>query len=659
MYQKLIKSSFILMVFSFVIIGCNSESSKQHSFYENIVNELSKPELMGRLTGTPGNLTAQNLIQSHFESKGLKPLFQEGFLQEYSQLMYHPDHNEITLSAKLIDGNTESFVYNKDFLEQRGNDEFKTSSVLTYDLEDKNIHNRIIALEESDSLASVLDKKPLAVLVQKDVFIKRLPSDSLDIPILQISKATAKWLKQYEEQIESIELGMTQKEEEISASNVIGFIPGSQSQDHRHAIVLSAHFDHIGWSGTENDRTIYQGSVDNASGVSALLQLVSLLSDEKSKRLQSDIIFAAFNGEESELQGSKSFVKNIGDMYEHVYNINLDCLGVKDGGKMLLVGKESSPLVSHLNDYLASHGVQSTTEGSYGGSDHISFLESGFEAVTLAQEYTDGIHTTTDVPSRLDYQLLDQFVTSLFGFIQEQGDSEEIIHAAPSSITKELTPEEKIAANKLIEQYQVESQQMHLGEYKLIGTEKEYVVVAGQSEIFTEKDKAERSIIGLYLPDSISNFSFSSANINGSLPENKVTKDVEFNKVYKTELTTKEVSSIFLTYKQDNGEGVYVGINRYPVEYEDPNLANSIEEFRGNKYTISDTGGFILLNFEVPVNDIKYYLQVYSGKDKVIKGPEGEENIFVFNWTSEDKQKALEWASNVPWSELIEDMGLN
>ncbi|WP_430053123.1 M28 family peptidase [Paenibacillus phoenicis] len=70
----------------------------------------------------------------------------------------------------------------------------------------------------------------------------------------------------------------------------------------------------------------------------------------------------------------------------------------------LLVGNPSSPLISALNTYMTKRGISSTTEGTYGGSDHLSFLESGFEAVTITQENIQGFHTTDDTPDHLDFK---------------------------------------------------------------------------------------------------------------------------------------------------------------------------------------------------------------------------------------------------------------
>lgn len=343
-YDKLI---IIIAAVTIMLNGCSFASPKQEFSYEKSVEALSDPALMGRLTGKAGNLKAQALIEAQFKKTGLEPLFPSGYLQEYNQTYYPPDQQKISLSVHLVDGTAKELIYGQDFMEQRMQLNTETNGSITYDWNQADVHNQIVVVESREQLTDALNSEPLAVLIQTEVFMKRLPAKSVDIP-------------------------------------------GSQAPDHRHAIVISAHFDHVGWSGKANEQTIYRGSVDNASGVSALLQLASMLSEAKA--MQSDVIFAAFNGEESGMLGSKAFVKQLEDDYDHVYNINLDCLGIADGGRLLLVSNEANSLVTGLQDYFMKLGIDSTTDGSYGDSDHLSFAAAGFPAVTLSQENISVIH---------------------------------------------------------------------------------------------------------------------------------------------------------------------------------------------------------------------------------------------------------------------------
>ncbi|MCW3788775.1 M28 family metallopeptidase [Plebeiibacterium sediminum] len=109
----------------------------------------------------------------------------------------------------------------------------------------------------------------------------------------------------------------------INPSNILGMIKGLSDDS---TIVLSAHFDHIGI----NHGKINPGANDNASGVSALLEIVRVLSSEETKP-KYNILFAFFTAEEMGLYGSRYFTDNSPIPLKSIMaNINLDMIGNKD-----------------------------------------------------------------------------------------------------------------------------------------------------------------------------------------------------------------------------------------------------------------------------------------------------------------------------------------
>jgi hypothetical protein len=88
--------------------------------------------------------------------------------------------------------------------------------------------------------------------------------------------------------------------EKVRSENVIGVLPGTSKE----AIVISAHLDHLGIGGETSGDKIYNGAMDNASGVASVIEMARVLSKRKLKRT---IIFAAVTGEEGGLMGSKTF----------------------------------------------------------------------------------------------------------------------------------------------------------------------------------------------------------------------------------------------------------------------------------------------------------------------------------------------------------------
>lgn len=79
-------------------------------------------------------------------------------------------------------------------------------------------------------------------------------------------------------------------------NNVVGVI---RREDSKKAVVISAHFDHIGYQ----DGKIIRRALDNAYGISALIKIANtLIEKSKEKPFDMDIIICAFNGEEEGLK---------------------------------------------------------------------------------------------------------------------------------------------------------------------------------------------------------------------------------------------------------------------------------------------------------------------------------------------------------------------
>ena len=117
------------------------------------------------------------------------------------------------------------------------------------------------------------------------------------------------------------------------ATNVLGYIKG-KSKD---VVVISAHYDHVGI----NKGFIYNGADDNASGVGALLAFAEYFSKNRPEKT---IIFAAFDAEESGLQGAKAFVANPPVKLGKIkLNVNMDMISHNDKGELYVAGAFSYP----------------------------------------------------------------------------------------------------------------------------------------------------------------------------------------------------------------------------------------------------------------------------------------------------------------------------
>lgn len=225
------------------------------------------------------------------------------------------------------------------------------------------------------------------------------------------------YYNQYSHQVfDTSDNNSNSKPKEIKLNNIAGVIKG---KDNTKAVVLSAHFDHVGY---ENGKLI-RGALDNASGVSALLDMANTLKQKsKDSLFNMDVIICAFNGEETGLQGSKAFVKNIKPLYKNLYNINMDCVGGKESGKISLHNK--SKVSAKLNEAMRTTFKKdnldfSNIELKGATSDHRRFEDVGIPNVYIGQEkIKEFVHKPTDTPDKIDCNQLKKLSDTICDFIR-------------------------------------------------------------------------------------------------------------------------------------------------------------------------------------------------------------------------------------------------
>jgi Zn-dependent M28 family amino/carboxypeptidase len=172
--------------------------------------------------------------------------------------------------------------------------------------------------------------------------------------------------------------------------NVIGILPGSEHPDE--AVLYMAHWDHLGKHPDEKGDNIYNGAVDNGTGVAGILEIAGKFAGAPTPPKRS-VVFAAVTLEESGLLGSKYYVAHPAvPLDQTVAVINLDALApIGKSRDITVVGLGSSELEDILKPIAAQQGMaemhaESRPEaGSYFRSDHFNFAKAGVPAL-----YVDG-----------------------------------------------------------------------------------------------------------------------------------------------------------------------------------------------------------------------------------------------------------------------------
>jgi Zn-dependent M28 family amino/carboxypeptidase len=180
----------------------------------------------------------------------------------------------------------------------------------------------------------------------------------------------------------SFDLASTIKEG--SSRNVIGVLPGSERPDE--AVVYMAHWDHLGKHEGEGD-TIYNGAVDNATGVAGIIEIAEAFASQAPAPKRS-VVFLAVTLEESGLLGSKYYVAHpTFPMHKTVAAINLDAMNVNGPARdVVVVGKGNSELEDILQGLAAAEQRVLVEEsnpagGFYFRSDHFNFAKAGVPAL--------------------------------------------------------------------------------------------------------------------------------------------------------------------------------------------------------------------------------------------------------------------------------------
>lgn len=129
----------------------------------------------------------------------------------------------------------------------------------------------------------------------------------------------------------------------VQGRNVIGLLPGSDPILRREAVVVGAHYDHLGWGdegGALDGRQIHPGADDNASGTAAIMAAAATLAGTPPRPRRS-ILFVAFTGEEKGWVGSRAVVDR--PPLTVVAMLNLDMVGRMKRNALEVNGSATSP----------------------------------------------------------------------------------------------------------------------------------------------------------------------------------------------------------------------------------------------------------------------------------------------------------------------------
>lgn len=198
----------------------------------------------------------------------------------------------------------------------------------------------------------------------------------------------------------------------LHLQNVLGIIPGVNSDEY---VVVGAHYDHVGMDENLVGDKIYNGADDNASGVSAVMQIAQAFV-ESGVKPQRNVVFAFWDGEEHGLLGSLYFTNN----YSYIENVkgylNFDMIGRnQDENKPKEVAYFYTEANAAFGDWLKNdikkYDLQ--LEPDYrpwdkpvGGSDNGSFARKGVPIIWYHTNGHPDYHLPSDEADKINWDKL-------------------------------------------------------------------------------------------------------------------------------------------------------------------------------------------------------------------------------------------------------------
>jgi len=391
--KKLIYSCFLTLC---LILLFNST----HMYYtlyrfnptnvEKNIKYISSDQYKGRLPGTIENQEIATYIKTEFKNNGLVPYKGKEF-QSFKVL--YPKKIEGSPFLKISDSNgnlVKSFVYSKDFKEDMLN--FKTNHLTFNKSNVKVINANYLQVTTADG--------PFVFFVPNGndlSFRSSFIHDSKYSMYIMVTKEALSTLKYSLYKDNTVNCFIPYETSETSINNVMGYLEGSNPS--LPPIIVSAHFDHIG---TDLNGTIYNGALDNASGLAFMLEMSKYLTSlGKPSR---SILFLGFNAEEFGCLGSNAFIKEYKDNIKGSKVFNFDMIGSNNNVPLCIVGgkkdTDKTPFIKSISNTCKNENIYFNYLFE-DASDHEGFRNQNIDAITFCDNDMTRIHTPKDTSDHI------------------------------------------------------------------------------------------------------------------------------------------------------------------------------------------------------------------------------------------------------------------
>jgi len=386
--KKLICSCFLtlclLLLFYSLYIHYTLYKFNPTNVYKN-TKYISSDHFKGRLPGTIQNAEIATYINSEFKSNGLKPYKGKEF-QSFEVL--YPKKINKSPYLKVVDSQGKvirNFVYSVDFKEDMLNFKINTLNFGK---------NNVNSIKESYLSVNTMDG-PFIFFVppSNDLsFRSSFIYDSNYNMYIMITKETLETIQDLINKNCTVNCFIPYEVSQTKVNNVMGYLKGKNSS--APPIIVSAHFDHLG---ADLNGTIYNGALDNASGLSFMLEMIKYLTSlGKPDR---SILFLGFNAEEFGCLGSNAFIRKYKNDIQGSKVFNFDMIGSNNAVPLCIMGgkkdTDNTPFIKSVSNTCKAEKIffNYLFEDA---SDHEGFRKESIDAITFCDNDTSRIHTPQD-----------------------------------------------------------------------------------------------------------------------------------------------------------------------------------------------------------------------------------------------------------------------
>jgi Zn-dependent M28 family amino/carboxypeptidase len=180
----------------------------------------------------------------------------------------------------------------------------------------------------------------------------------------------------------------------VQAPNVVAVLPGRDPKLRDEYVVYSAHWDHFGIGAPDKSGdTIYNGALDNATGVASVLEIARVFSQlPMAQRPLRSFLFLITTGEEQGLIGSEWYsLHPVVPLNKTAADINLDSMNILGPtADFVPLGAERSSLKAVVDQIARERGLRISPDprpeqGSFYRSDHFPFAKVGVPSISLKE----------------------------------------------------------------------------------------------------------------------------------------------------------------------------------------------------------------------------------------------------------------------------------